>query len=136
MGIGLKFRHGRMEPRRVQRVDRGWGWRPFRRFLPEQRSVPRHSDPRGHRPLKAFRGNGFIYLAEAIEAQFGPRCPRFAEGCATCEAWKAHDDLHDGFKAGAEAMRQAIANELDSLSAHAEADIVRALPLPVPDPKR
>jgi|GEM_PF-5861421 len=33
------------------------------------------------------------YLAELITAEFGERCPDFAEGCVCCEIWKAYDTL-------------------------------------------
>ena len=31
------------------------------------------------------------YIAEALTEAFGERCPDYAEGCHTCEAWKEYD---------------------------------------------
>lgn len=33
------------------------------------------------------------FIAEAITAQFGERCPDYAEGCPCCDAWKQYDNL-------------------------------------------
>jgi hypothetical protein len=32
-------------------------------------------------------------IAEAVEAQWGARCPEFDPDCHTCQAWKQLDDL-------------------------------------------
>jgi hypothetical protein len=36
---------------------------------------------------------GLNLIAEAITEWFGERCPDYAEGCPSCEAWKEYDRL-------------------------------------------
>ena len=32
-------------------------------------------------------------IEEAIEGQWGERCPDYEEGCPVCEAWREYDNL-------------------------------------------
>jgi hypothetical protein len=49
-------------------------------------------------------------IADAITDQYGERCPEYAEGCFTCEAWKQYDYMR-----GLEARIEALMSERSNL---------------------
>lgn len=38
----------------------------------------------------------FAMVREAVEAQWGKRCPDFCPDCVVCQAWSEFDELMEG----------------------------------------